>query len=459
MKKEAELYDKVSDFIKQNRMLEGVETVVVGLSGGADSVCLLLLLDRFIKEHALNINLLAVHINHGIRAEEADNDENYCKELAKRLGIEFVSYHKDIPAMAAKEHLSSEQMGRKVRYEAFRESAGEGKYRIAVAHHRNDQAETVLFHLARGSGLRGICGMKPVSSDIIRPLLCCTRQEIEDFLGAYNIEYCVDSTNLSNEYTRNKLRNVVLPYLCREINEGTVENITSFAGIANEALEYIDWQVKKLEEAYNITNGCISLKLWEEPKFIVKELIFRQLLILSETDIESKHVEQVYELSKCTAGKSINLPKGITVYRNHDNILISTGSEAAFTKKPAQSFSYEIAKRDEVREVYDFSDKKIYNKLCTKFFDYDKIIEYMGFEAEPEMRFRMPGDYLIINSDRATKPLNRVFIDGHIDNSVKDTVPVVSIGQLILWVYAVRTSESFRIDNDTRRVLILKIGE
>ena len=167
---------KVLQYIKDNKMLCSRPRVVVGLSGGADSVCLLLILKEACKE--AGATLVAVHVNNGIRGEEANRDEAFCKRLCEENNIVFKAYKFSVPDIAKEQKLGLEEAGRMVRYQSFYEAAGENGV-VAVAHHQNDQAETVLFNISRGSRLKGVVGMMPVRDRIIRPLLCVTRSEIE----------------------------------------------------------------------------------------------------------------------------------------------------------------------------------------------------------------------------------------------------------------------------------------
>ena len=237
--------DTLSHFIEENHLIEKNDRIVLGVSGGADSICLLHALSRIQK--ALEIRLFVVHINHGIRGEEARRDEDYVKKFCEKLGIRFFGYQYDIPSMAKVLKLSEEEAGRKARYEAFEKvskeiALGEGidlnKIKIAVAHNKNDNAETILHNLSRGSGISGLKGILVKNNNIIRPLLAFSRDEIEEYLCKNNIEYMTDSTNLENEYTRNILRNEVFPVLEKKVNSNVINNIYKSSVIVSEADQY-----------------------------------------------------------------------------------------------------------------------------------------------------------------------------------------------------------------------------
>lgn len=460
------LYNKVSDYINNNDMLKGIRAVAVGLSGGADSVCLLMLLTKYIEENNLPVKLIAVHVHHGIRGDEADTDAKYSEKLAESLGVKFVRFDFDVPALSQKEHMSSEQMGRKLRYEAFSEVLSEypeNETRIAVAHHMNDQAETVLFHLARGSGLSGVGGMKAVNDRIIRPLLDVKREEIESYLNELGVSYQTDSTNLSDEYARNKIRNHIIPYFNENINEKTVENIAGFAEISRQCEEYIKLQIEELLNKYTIckTPDSISLNidLWNEHSYIVKELLHSVMVSFAGADIFRSHVDYLYELGGKQSGRKIDLPGMLSAVRAHDKITVMSrdnNSEAA----DCPDGKYTVLPIEEALRKYDFADKKTYNQLYTKFFDYDKIKRNVGMrDGDIKLRHREPDDVITVGHNGESKTLNRYFIDEHVDNAEKDKIWVYAVFNEILWVIGKRTCEGYRIDETTRNVLILQIGE
>ena len=221
------LLQKVTEYNKKYSMLQKGDSVLVGLSGGADSVCLLYILKELAEK--LHFSVYALHVNHGIRGMEADADEQFAANLCNKLEVPFVSIKEDILDYAEKNRVSLEEGGRIVRYAAFERMKQEwGCTKIALAHHANDSAETMLFHLFRGGKLGGLAGIPPVREHIIRPLLCCNRKEIEGWLEERNISYCTDVSNFSEEYTRNKIRHRILAYAEEEINPKAVLHKSSW---------------------------------------------------------------------------------------------------------------------------------------------------------------------------------------------------------------------------------------
>ena len=229
--------EKVQKTIEKYHMIEKGDSIIVGVSGGADSVALLMVLCSLQKEYQINIE--AVHIHHGLRGEEADRDALFVKQLCEKWSIPCDVLEFDIAKEAKKRGIGTEEMGRICRYETFYKKAGKTA-KIAVAHHQNDQAETVLLNLCRGAGLTGMSGMSPIRENIIRPFLFVSRKEIEHFLSEKGICYCQDSTNEQNHYTRNKIRLSVLPFLENEINDKAIKHIASAASILSEEETFLE---------------------------------------------------------------------------------------------------------------------------------------------------------------------------------------------------------------------------
>ena len=201
------MIDKVLQYVEEHHMIEKGDCIVAGVSGGADSVCLLLMLLEFRRRIAFGLRV--VHINHLIRTDAA-KDAEYVREICSAEQIPFMLVEEDVCALAQQRHISTEEAGRIVRYNAFVRELGEKKGKIAVAHNKNDCCETFLFHLFRGTSLKGLTGIQPVRDKIIRPLLCLSRSEIEAFLRERNMPYCIDSTNLEDNYSRNIIRHHIL---------------------------------------------------------------------------------------------------------------------------------------------------------------------------------------------------------------------------------------------------------
>ncbi|MDF2539489.1 MAG: hypothetical protein K0S76_2510 [Herbinix sp.] len=472
------MHRKVLDYMKQNKMLDKGDRIVAGVSGGADSVCLLYILKDICEE--AGADLLVVHVNHGIRGEEARRDELYVQELCSRFNLEFHSFHYDVRRIAREEGLSEEEAGRKVRYEAFTHICQVYQCnKVAVAHNRNDNAETVLFHLFRGSGIKGLSGIDPVRSLatdfgnilIIRPLLCIERQEIEDYLKDKKIAFQTDATNFSDSYTRNKIRNRVLSYVNQEINQNATNHIADAAEQIKESYNFIEQCLMKrfdsLVEWKELTY-YISVDEFREENIVIKKGIVRKVLErLSGNlkDFDAKHVGQVLALSDMQVGKQIHLPYGIIASRGYEDIrLYRSNNEKDSTNRnnqtepvavqiPGKVFLPELDSYLET-QVFDYEKSIIIPKnSCAKWFDYDKI------ENAVVIRTRNTGDYIQINRSGGRKKLKDYFIDLKIPKNERDNRLLVTDGNHIMWILGDgnRISEKYKVEDSTDKILLMKL--
>ena len=345
---------KVLSYCQAHQLITEQDKIVVGISGGADSVCLFLILNYMKK--IFNIELFALHVNHQLRGVEADEDETFVKELCKMHEIPLKIVSKSVKELARKNKQSTEEAGRELRYEAMERYRQEvGAEKIAVAHHKNDQTETVLYHLCRGSGLDGLAGMQPKRGKIIRPLLSVTRMEIEQYLKEQNQPFRIDSTNLENTYTRNKLRNQIIPFLEQEINKQTVAHISASAELLGEAAAYIARNGEKAFE--NVVKEevrdekrimKIELDALNNEDFVIQKWMVKKLLsVLSGQckNLEQQHVLDVIGLTKKQVGKKINLPYNIVAWKDYHYIIFEKQNETAWYGKNMQVEKKELSSK------------------------------------------------------------------------------------------------------------------
>lgn len=335
--------EKVLKYINRYHMLSKGESVVVGVSGGSDSMCLLSLLME-IKE-LYDLRLYVVHINHGIRGKAADMDMEYVENFCKLHHIECFSYVYDIIGIAKKNKMSTEEMGRIIRYKKFNEAAKKYKAKIAVAHNMSDNVETVLFNMFRGSGIKGLAGIAPVRDRIIRPIMCLSKNEIYSYLEKNHIEYRVDKSNFEDEYTRNKIRLKVLPYITENINEKAIEHINEAANSMAEVSSYIDEEAGKVYSRYvsrmNISVAGVRNEVTESTTdevcglLVLDEVFNYKHILVSEVirrcinktcgqlkDITRAHIENIIELSSKNVGAKINLPNHVSAIKKYEGVAI-----------------------------------------------------------------------------------------------------------------------------------------
>ena len=441
------MYEKIKVYVEKHHMLEKKDKVIAGVSGGADSVCLLFVLMRLSKE--MDFSIHAVHVNHGIRGQSADKDEDFVCRLCESLGIPFTVFRENIPVYAKEHGLTEEEAGRKVRRDLFEKVLGEHRgTKIALAHHLNDNAETLLFNLCRGTGLKGLGAIAPASGVWIRPLLCVKRIEIESYLEKRGISYCTDETNAQNTYTRNKIRNEVFPYLEKNVNEQAVLHITETAEQMRVLGEYIADEVLRLKKICTKDDGLGGLLLIEESYRKTKE-VFRPYLLHEllcdaagyRKDIEGIHVRLTEELLCKQVGRQVNLPYQVTAVRCYEGIQFIKKREVPVRIPEEEGkFRLEIIDREMISQAFP-------QKNYTKWFDYDII------KNTVKIRHREPGDYLTIDKYGNTQKLKAYFINEKIPKNERDSVWLAADGSHIMWVVGYRQNQMYQITDKTKRIL------
>ena len=462
---------KVLNFIRDNHMVKEGESVLVGLSGGADSMALMTVLYE-LKE-VLGISLFAAHVNHMIRPE-AGEDAAFSRQYCEKKGIPFYLFEEDVPEYSKKMHLTEEEAGRVVRYNVFSELIKDKKIdKIAVAHHQNDAAETFLLNLFRGTGIRGGSGIRPVRDNIVRPLLCVSRAEIEAYLGEKGIGYCTDSTNQENDHTRNKLRNVVLPFVQGEVNSAAVDHIVRASREIGQAYDYIRGQADRVFDKCCVDTAKeirIDLDiLSKEPEIIRRYVILKcfELIVPGRKDITSTHVDMIINLMESTDGSaSLNLPYGIRIERAYDKLFFKKEGEAEPSKKqviykisnlePGSEYVYDLGELGVANvKVISYNEKMLIpSDTYTKWFDCDRIQEVI-------FRYRQPEDYIYIEQGESShkKKLSKFMTDEKIPASRRDNIYVLAEGNHVLWIPGYRMSSSFKICKKTQKILAISISK
>jgi tRNA(Ile)-lysidine synthase len=468
----------VKDYINKYKMIEKGDRIVVGVSGGADSVCLFYVLKELCKE--VDAEIIVAHINHGLRGAEADRDQMYVANLCREWDIDFHCRTYNVKELARTEGISEEEAGRNVRYKTFMEICKNNMCnKIAVAHNKNDNAETVLFHLVRGTGLKGLTGIEPCrksTSDfgeitIIRPILCLERYEIENYLQIQGISYQTDSTNLTEDYSRNKIRNRVLTYISKEINSGVISNINGAAAQLREIEDYLKDNIEsRFQVLVKVENEryFIPAELFEMEPLVIQKGILKKILEYlagSSRDIEAKHVEDVRGLLGKQVGRYIHLPYSIIAEREYNGIKLynyQEDAQHAITKPtivpvlapiPGEIYLPAVRKKLVTMLITYKKSEPIPKSGCIKWFDYDKI------ENAVEIRSRKKGDYFQINSSGGRKKLKDYFIDQKVPQKMRDNQILIADGNHIMWIVGEldRISEKYKVDETTDKILLIKL--
>lgn len=463
------MYEVIKNYIKKQNLLTQGSRVVVGLSGGADSVCLLDFLCSIRQE--MKLEIVGVHIHHGIRGESADQDAEFSKKLCEEYQVPYICFYEQIEIRAKKEKRSVEEMGRLCRYERLEQVRKETKSDvIAVAHHKNDQAETILFHLVRGSGVAGLSGMLPKRGNIIRPLLCVTKEEILAYLKRCQIPYCLDPTNEELCYSRNRIRNQWIPLMEKE-NKEVVSHLCQMSEIATYMQDYIGQEGEKSyiaccmkKEKARVVLSCNILKNYhiclqlEVVRMVIKEMV-------GEDGISYEHIEMVRELLEKDTGRQYSLPRNLIVKKNYDELIFVIQEKQC--EKLSYCYELSIPDEQEIREtdgkiklkmmsIEQFLEEKKYfferieKEYYKKVFDYDKI------EGRLMLRTRNSQDTICIHKNGKHKLLRRFFIDEKIPREKREKIPLLADEQEVLWILGYRDSCKYEIDAKTKRVLVVE---
>ncbi|HHW31348.1 MAG TPA: tRNA lysidine(34) synthetase TilS [Clostridiaceae bacterium] len=472
---------KVLETIKKYNLIEKGDTVLVGVSGGPDSVCLLHILYKLKDE--LEIELYAAHVNHMLRGEFSDNDQEYVTILCKQFNIPLFTKKCNIMEMAASQRLSLEETGRKARYDFFESCSQEiNADKIAVAHNKNDQAETILMNIIRGTGTDGLKGMEHRRGKIIRPLLDIRREEIEKYCADNNLNPRIDASNNESIYTRNKVRLELVPFIDRLFDTKVVESIYKMSLLVRDDYDFIDSyteaQYKSSIEEIGENSVSLSIsKITSNHPAIIKRIIRKAIADIRGdiNGIHNRHIQDAYML--CIEGRTgaeIHLPGGLKVLKSYNILKIfHSGKEdvAADFESPVtvpgvtrvctgnmeiivnaitiDKFKTDLPDKNVNSDVENYK-KLRYNSLI-QFFDYDKL--YTGIN----IRNRRNGDVFYPYKSSGTKKLKDYFIDNKIPREIRNSIPLIAMNNNIVWVIGYRINDKYKVTENTKNVLKLEV--
>lgn len=426
--------DKITQTVEKYHMLANGDTVLIALSGGADSV--------FLAEYLLsvkekyNLKLIAAHVEHGIRGSESLADCEFCEKYCKEKKIPIFVKHIDAPAEAKKAALGVEEFSRQARYSFFYSIECD---KIATAHSLSDNAETLLFRLARGTSLKGACAIPPTRGKIIRPLINIASGEIRDYLNGHNIPYCTDSTNTLNDYSRNYIRNVIIPAL-KKINPAFESNASRFIESALTDETYLEKQTSSAYDKVCLKNAIICDALKKYDKAIINRVIAKWLdenkVPVSSCNLY-KAKELLYKSSSFSAGRG-------------QDIVSEGGVLKLAYKKSLEDFEFIVDKKiipvKEFLTICEFACKR-FDFFC----DCDKII------GNVNIRSRMPGDSITLNGRGCTKSLKKLYNELHIPADERAEIPVIADDFGVIGVCGFAVSQRVAVNDETQNVLALNI--
>lgn len=442
--------NKAISVIEEFNMISDGDCIIVGLSGGADSCALLHFLVSLRKTK--NLRIIACHVNHMLRGSEADRDEDFARSFCEKLNVEFNLLKKDIHALAESLHQGTEQCGRNVRYDFFMKTAEKYNAKIATAHTASDNAETILFNLARGSGVRGLCGIPPVRDNIIRPLITSTREEIEDYCRRNNITYVTDSSNLTRDYNRNKIRHDIIPVL-KQINPAFEQAAARTSSIMRSTDEYIKCQAEELL-SLTFTEKGYKVKIL----YNADEIVFAQAinLLCEPFNIipESVHLSLIRKI--CAKGGSVELKSKIFAVSNQGFLRIIKRSDTEYNDEIEYNGQNTIVINNKnliisVINIDEFNNRKKNNKFL-----FHNSLDYDTISLSAVFRCRKSGDRFRPAGREISKTLKKLFCEMKIPAEQRNSILLLACGNDILWIEGIGAAQEYRVSSNTKRVMLIE---
>lgn len=456
------LIEKVEDTIQKYNLLRPGDRVLVAVSGGIDSVTLLFILNSLKDEYHLRLSI--AHLNHMMRKKESMVDERFVKDLSKRMHIPITVERINVPKLIKQSHLSPEECARQIRYDFLIGLARLiGFNKVAIAHHKDDQVETVLMRLLRGSGLRGLSGITPKRFErgvwIIRPLIEIEKSEIIKFGKKRNIHYRQDSSNLKDIYLRNKIRNSLIPILEKDYNPRIKHVLANLADNITSDYQYLQEITNEKYNKIALKNRdicVVSLKRLLREHTAIRRMILRRAIAELKGNLDSISYRHWKELEECLASGvdsfKINLPKNIFIKREKDLLKIYRQNKIREIKreKPARLKIPGGGTFGNYRFQTKLISKKIRIKKTNKDFEY---FDFEKIKLPLMIRFWKKADKIRPLGMKGKKKLHDLFIDEKIASTERDKIPLIVSKNKILWVCGIRMSDDVKIIDSTKKIL------
>jgi tRNA(Ile)-lysidine synthase len=462
-----ELEQRVLDFIQSHRLVSG-RKLVVAVSGGADSVCLLHILGKL--QEKLKVKLHVAHLNHRLRGAESEADAKYVSDLARQLGIAATIEGREVKDYQKQQRLSLEEAAREVRYGFLTEVARTtGAGRVAVGHTRDDHIETVLLHLVRGTGTRGLRGLQPYtdwksksgSIIVVRPLLEISHQETEDYCQSQGLKPRIDATNISLSPLRNRVRHQLLPLLM-SYNPAVAQALLRTARIAGDDIDFLDEEVARLWDKVAQEQGktiALDREGLDRLPPALKRYLLRaavEKMLGSAKDIEMRHIEEMMSALDKAAGKRLSLPQGLIFSLEYDRYLL-TADPTALSPLPVLSGEFELKIPGKTSLPGWRIEATITNRENTT--EKDNFTAYLDLDKVGDrllVRPRKRGDRFQPLGLDQPKKVNEFMIDAKIPRTWRQRVPIVCSPEQIVWVVGWRIDERAKVSEKTKKVLQLK---
>lgn len=433
------MYKKFIEFIETEELIQKNDKILIAFSGGPDSVALARLLMEIKKEYTLELGLC--HINHNLRGKESDEDEEFCKEFSRKFNLEFFSLKADIVAYGKNNKLGLEEAGREIRYEFLQKTAGNNVYnKIALAHNLDDNVETFLFRLMRGTGLEGLKGIPIKRDNIVRPLLFMKKVEILSYLEDIKQEFRIDSSNNENVYTRNKIRLDLIPYIEKEFNPRFKDNINALIESVN-CIKQSDLNFSNLDEFFKYSK--------ENQKSILYKMLKEKKL-----EISRGKIDEILKVIEKDGYKKVSLGNNFILKKTYNSIEIIE-NKIGIKNKEKEKIELDIPSKIgyngyniEIKLVEEIEKNK--NHF---YFDYEKLSFPIFVRSKEE------GDKFLSKGMTSPKKLKKFFIDEKIDKDLRDKIPIILAKDEILLVGNLRKSSLGDLDSKSNKFLLIKVEE
>jgi tRNA(Ile)-lysidine synthase len=439
---------KIRQVIEKNKLFTAGENVLAACSGGPDSLALVHALSLLREESG--ISLTVAHVNHMLRGAESDADARFVAEFCCGLGLPFYQANVDVPGYVDERGGSTEDAARILRYEYLRQVARQlGGAKIAVGHHLNDQAETLLFHLFRGAGSAGLAGMRPVRGDLVRPLITVNRQEIDRYCREHDLTPRQDSTNFDSAYSRNYLRNELIPLIERRFNARLAETLARTAELAGDEHDYIETQAGKLwptvvqETADSLIIDCERINLLHAA---MRREIFRAAIAKKQGDLKGitfLHVERLIELSiSGNVGSVIELPGGLTVCRGYGQLNLTTQRPLPLLPAiPAPGIRLQVPGVTAIPGLGLVVTVRLMDVFPGEEGEGTAVFSLGQITLPIYVRTRQNGDRFRPAGATGSKKLQDYFIDNKVPRQKRDQIPIFCDSQGIFWVGGYRRAQ------------------
>lgn len=456
------ILDRVKTYIHFHNLIDENEKILVAFSGGADSLALLLMLHELKEE--LQIELGACHVNHMLRGKAAEEDEDFCRATAKRLSIPFYSMRKDVHAYALEKGLSFEAAGREIRYAFFKDiMVQKGYEKCATAHHLDDQVETVLLNLMRGSGLNGLTGMHSRREQFIKPILFLKKEALYGYLRDHQLEQREDESNKDNVYQRNRVRNELIPYISENFNAEFSDAVWRMSELLKEDQDFIQEKMEEVKR-HHVRKGkdqsvVIAKEAFQEHKALVTRLLFDAILTVKGdlSDIEEVHIREILALQKKETGKLMDI-KGEVVGRNdYGNLIIE--------KKKAETEREEKMLHEELKipGTYQVDGKTIRFRFVERDeIVKDKRLRFLNGDLMDEtiiVRNRQEGDRMRPFGMKGYRKLKNILIDKKISREDRDSLLIFQNRNDVIYIGSMIISDDYKVKDSTERILEIGIFE